>query len=102
MLTLPRHAEVSSGTGKEKVVCKKDYGDRRHWFTEADVEFFKPAYTPYIEIVGYNCDDWNLSERPLIEPEFSSEYMQNLPRKAKKNTIMRSIDNISQRIFGKR
>ena len=94
-------AEVPSGTGKEKVVCKKDYGDRRHWFTEADVEFFKPAYTPYMEIVGYNCDDWNLSERPLIEPEFSSQYMQRLPRKAKKNLIMRLLDNFWKRFLKK-
>jgi hypothetical protein len=95
-------AEVPSGTGKEKVVRKKAYGDWRHWFTEADVEFFKPAYTPYMQAVGYDCDDWKISTEPLIEPEFSSEYMQNLPRKAKKNTIMRSIDNISLRLFTKR
>ena len=90
-------AEVPSGTGKEKVVRKKAYGDWRHWYTEADVEFFKPAYTPYMEIVGYDCDDWKINERPLIEPEFSSEYMQSLPRKAKKNLIMRFIDNLLQR-----
>lgn len=94
-------AEVPSGTGKEKVVRKKAYGDWRHWYTEADVEFFKPAYTPYMEIVGYDCYDWRTSEQPLIEPEFSSQYMQRLPRKAKKNLIMRFLDNISQRFAGK-
>jgi len=91
--------EVPSGTGKEKAVRKKAYGDWRHWFTEEDVEFFKPAYTPYMEAVGYDCDDWNLNPEPVIEPEFSSDYMQSLPRKAKKNTIMRFVDNISQRLF---
>jgi hypothetical protein len=50
-------AEVPSGTGKEKVVRKKAYGDWRHWYTEDDVVFFKSAYTPYMEIVGYDCDD---------------------------------------------
>ena len=94
-------AEVPSGTGKEKVVRKKAYGDWRHWYTDADVEFFKPAYTPYMEIVGYDCEDWNLSERPIIEPEFSSQYMQSLPRKAKKNLVMRFIDNCWLRFLKK-
>jgi hypothetical protein len=95
-------AEVPVGTGKEKVVRKKAYGDWRHWFSAEDVAFFKPAYTPYMEAVGYECDDWNLNPEPVIEPEFSSEYMRGLPRKAKKNTIMRYFDNISQRLFTKR
>jgi hypothetical protein len=90
-------AEVPRGTGKEKVVRKKAYGDWRHWFTEQDVTFFKPAYAPYMEVVGYDCDDWKLSPEPVIEPQYSSEYMQSLPRKAKKNIVMRYIDNISQR-----
>ncbi len=92
-------AEVPSGTGKEKVVRKKAYGDWRHWYTEEDVALFKPAYDPYMEAVGYNCDDWDLSPVPIIEPEFSSQYMQGLPRKAKKNLIMRFLDNFSQRFL---
>jgi hypothetical protein len=92
-------AEVPSGTGKEKVVRKKAYGDWRHWYTEDDVVLYKPAYVPYMEVVGYDCDDWNLSLEPIIEPEFSSEYMQGLPRKAKKNLIMRFIDNFVQRFL---
>jgi hypothetical protein len=92
-------AEVPSGTGKEKVVRKKAYGDWRHWYTEDDVALFKSAYLPYMEAAGYDCDDWDLSSEPVIEPEFSSEYMQRLPRTAKKNLIMRFLDNFSQRFF---
>lgn len=80
---------------------KKAYGDWRHWFTENDVDFYKPAYTPYMEDVGYDCVDWNISPEPVIEPEFSSEYMQGLPRKAKQNTIIRFVDNILQRFVKK-
>jgi hypothetical protein len=94
-------AEVPSGTGKEKVVRKKAYGDWRHWYTKDDVNLFKPAYLPYMEAVGYDCDDWDLSLEPVIESEFSSQYMQDLPLKAKKNLIMRFIDNISQKLFKK-
>jgi hypothetical protein len=93
--------EVPTGTGKEKVVRKKAYGDWRHWFTEEDVSFFKTTYTPYMQAVGYNCSDWDLSPEPLIEPQFSSEYMKNLPRKARKNIIMRYFDNFSKRLFKK-
>ena len=92
-------AEVPVSTGKAKVVRKKAAGDWRHWFVDEDVSLFKPAFIPYMQVVGYDCDDWNLSPEPVIEPRFSSEYMQSLPRKAKKNTIMRFIDNISQSFF---
>ena len=94
-------AEVPVGTGKEKVVRKKAYGDWRHWFVDEDVALFKPAFLPYMQVVGYDCEDWDLNLEPVIEPQFSSEYMQSLPRKAKKNTIMRYIDNISQKLFKK-
>jgi hypothetical protein len=93
--------EVPSGTGKEKVVRKKAYGDWRHWFVETDVALFKPVLVPYMQVVGYDCDDWNLGAEPVIELQFSSEYMQSLSRKAKKNTIMRFIDKISQKLFKK-
>ena len=78
---------------------KKAYGDWRHWYTEEDVALFKQAYLPYMAAVGYDCDDWELSPEPVIEPEFSSLYMRSLPLKAKKNLIMRFIDNISQRFL---
>ena len=91
------HAEVPSGSGKEKVVRKKAYGDWRHWFTAADVALLKSAYAPYMEAVGYDRDDWHLNPEPQIEAQFSSEYMRGLTQKAKKNIIMRYFDNISQR-----
>lgn len=89
--------EVPKGTGKDKVVRKKATGDWRHWFTAEDAEWFKPAYTPYMEIIGYDINDWAPAAAPIIEPEFSSVYMQNLPKKATKNVILRYIDPIVQR-----
>lgn len=95
-------AEVPKGTGKEKVVRKKAYGDWRHWFTEKDVALFKPAYTPYMELIGYDCEDWALDPQPVIEPEFSSAYMQSLPAKVTKNVVLRYVDNLFQRWFKQR
>ena len=90
-------ATVPSASGKAKVIRKKTTGDWRHWFTAEDIEIFKPAFTPYMELIGYDCEDWSLIPNPVIEPEYSSVYMQNLPRKAAKNSLLRYIDPVIQR-----
>jgi hypothetical protein len=54
-----------------------------------------------METAGYDCDDWEINDQQVIEPEFSSLYMQSLPRKAKKNLIMRFSDNLFQRLSKK-
>ena len=90
--------EVPASTGKAKVVRKKASGDWRQWFTEQDVELFKPAYKNYMELIGYDLNDWVLEENPVIEPEYSSAYMQNLLRKATKNIILRFVDSVVQRV----
>ena len=91
-------ANVPSTSGKAKVIRKKDTGDWRHWFTEEDMELFKPAYLPYMELVGYDCNDWKPDSNPAIEPEYSSTYMQSLPRKAGKNKALRYFDTVIQKL----
>jgi hypothetical protein len=53
---------------------------------------------PYMELIGYDCDDWRPDPNPLIEPEFSSVYMQSLPRKSAKNKILRYLDPVIQKL----
>ena len=91
-------ATVPSASGKAKVIRKKSTGDWRHWFTKEDIELFKPAFMPYLELIGYDPADWAPSPDPIIEPEYSSLYMKRLPRKAKKNIILRFLDPITQRL----
>jgi hypothetical protein len=91
-------ATVPMASGKAKVIRKKATGDWRHWFTAEDVELFRPAFTHYMELIGYDCNDWTLNPSPVIEPEYSSAYMQNLLRKATKNSILRYLDPIVQRL----
>jgi len=91
-------AVVPSSSGKAKVIRKKATGDWRHWFTAEDIAHFKPAYLPYLQLIGYDCDDWHLESNPLIEPQYSSEYMQNLVRKATKNSVLRYLDPVIQRL----
>lgn len=83
-----------------KVVRKRASGDWRHWFTEEDVEVFKPAYLPYMDMIGYDRNDWGLSPNPVIEPEYSSVYMQSLPKRVVKDTILRYKDRVVQRLLG--
>jgi len=92
-------ANIPSASGQAKVIRKKATGDWRHWFTKEDVELFKPAFRPYMEIMGYDCDDWALDPSPIIEPEYSSVYMQKLTSKATTNIILRYVDPIVQRLF---
>ena len=94
--------QVPQTTVKSKVLRKKASGDWSLWFTEQDVELFKPAYKNYMELIGYDCNDWTLSANPVIEPEYSSVYIQNLTRKATKNIIQRYIDPFIQRFQKKR
>jgi hypothetical protein len=92
-------AEVPVSTGKAKVVRKKAAGDWRHWFTEEDVELFKPAYLPYMELMGYDGNDWSLSPDPVIEARYSSDYMRKLPRRKWLDSIRWVGDQISRRLM---
>ncbi len=94
-------AEVPKSTGKAKVIRKKSIGDWRHWFTEEDVEVFKPSFLPYMQLIGYDCDDWQLSTDPVIEPEYSSEYIKRLPRLKTVNAVRRVKDILVQRFLEK-
>jgi hypothetical protein len=93
--------EVPRSTGKAKVIRKKAVGDWRHWFTEEDVQIYKPAYTSYMKLIGYDFEDWYLSTNPVIEPEYSSIYMKSLPR-MKTGASIRSFKDLVLRLFGKR
>jgi len=90
-------AEIPVTTKKAKVARKKAYGEWRNWFTEEDVELFKPVYLPYMGLIGYDCDDWTLSPNPVIEPEFSSMYIKRLVRKSTLNPIRSFKDFVLSR-----
>jgi hypothetical protein len=95
-------AEVPKSSGKSKVVRKKSYGDWRDWFTEEDAALFKPAYIPYMALIGYDCDDWTPNPNPVIDPQFSSQYMMSLPRKKTFNILRWAKDIMIQRLIKRR
>ena len=79
--------EVPANTGKAKVIRKKSTGDWRNWFTAEDVEMLKPAYKPYMDTIGYDFGDWAFNPEPVIEAQYSSEYMQQLVQRAKRGPL---------------
>jgi hypothetical protein len=62
----------------KRVDRKREPGDWRHWFTEFDVEYFRPLFSDYMERYGY--DGWDLAEEPVILPEHASRYVKRLVR----------------------
>ena len=95
-------AEVPVSTGKAKVVRKKATGDWRHWFTTEDIGLYKSAYLPYMEVIGYDLEDWALDANPVIEPQFSSEYMQQLAQRKKSplGKVKKLKDRLIQHLSG--
>ena len=78
-LGFPVVAEASVAKGLERVVRRKGSGDWRDWFTPADVEAYSTgALARYMDVFGYDHDDWVLNETPAIDPTHGSAYMTAL------------------------
>jgi hypothetical protein len=74
-------AEIPETNRKSKVARQKAYGEWRNWFTREDADIFEPIYSPYLEYIGYDGDEWTPNPSPIIDPEVSSLYIQDLMRK---------------------
>jgi hypothetical protein len=61
----------------KRVVRTKSHGGWRDWYTESDVEHFKPVFQDYLDLFGYG-DDWQLNENPHIDPGTSSKYVEKI------------------------
>jgi hypothetical protein len=92
--SIKKDAEVPKSTKKSKVARRKAYGDWRNWFLEEDAEVFRAAYLPYMEAIGYDCNDWAVSSQPAIDPQFSSLYMKRLVRGNKMNPFRRLKESL--------
>jgi hypothetical protein len=72
-----------------KVARKKSTGDWRHWYTEEDVKLLRPVYTPYMNLIGYDSNDWTLHEQQVIEPKYASLYLKGLPKRRRLDSLKR-------------
>ena len=71
-LSLGSQADV--GPELQRVVRTRSYGNWADWFTEADIELFRPLLQPYLDR-HYPEADWNLKSVPRIAPEHASRYV---------------------------
>ncbi|MEP7292050.1 MAG: hypothetical protein ABI835_09710 [Chloroflexota bacterium] len=56
------------------------HGDWRNWFTEQDVNYFKPIFEAYMRKYDY-ADEWALAQQPQIAPEHSTGYIERTVKK---------------------
>lgn len=51
------------------------HGAWRHWFTEGDVDYYRPLLSRCMARMGY-ADDWELAASPRIPADSSSDYVR--------------------------
>jgi hypothetical protein len=88
---LPREDRVKART--------KSYGDWRNWFTEEDVRIFEPLFAPYMELVGYDGDDWALDPEPKLDPATASLYMRRIAAEGRFDRL-RDVKEGMRRLYG--
>ncbi|MDD5610421.1 MAG: hypothetical protein PHH69_02620 [Candidatus Omnitrophica bacterium] len=58
-----------------RVIRTRGEGAWRNWFTEEDIAFFKPLFSGFMEVFGYDIADWDLHKEQKILPEHCSGYV---------------------------
>jgi hypothetical protein len=54
-----------------------------------------------MEAIGYDCNDWALDPEPVIEPQFSSEYMAGLLKRKPLDSLRWFKDSMLKRLAQK-
>ena len=70
--------DVEIDNERKRIVRSKAYDNWRRWFTQEDVDFFKPVLSTYLDTMGYDADDWQLIEEDSLPAEEGSAYMTKL------------------------
>ena len=94
---------VSDGEVSEsfsRVARSKKADNWRQWFTEEDVDYLKPVFTPFLRDMGYNEEDWALCHPTTLDPKQGSEYLKSLAGERKKKYTI-GVKKIINRILGK-
>ena len=63
------------GEPYKRVERSRSYGEWVHWFTPADVEFYRPLFVEYMNFFGYG-DDYSLQSKRAINRQNSIDYIQ--------------------------
>lgn len=60
------------------VARSQAHSDWRRWFTEEDVDFYRPVFGAYLAAQGYDAEDWRLDPQQTLDPKQGSAYMSGL------------------------
>jgi len=66
----------------KRVVRTKSDGNWRNWFTQMDIDFMQSWISPWLTRNGYDGKDWELNEKPIINPNHCSLYFARLVKEA--------------------
>ena len=90
-LGLELRGETTVPSEHQRVVRTRAHGNWRRWFTEVDVEFFRPILSDFLECFGYDPDDWELTPVDHLPASEGSEYMEKLYNKTSRGGASRSL-----------
>ncbi len=71
------HTDVAVDKRYERVVRSKGAGEWQDWFTDEDVELFRPIYQPYLDLFP-RYDWWQLNPNPVIDRATSLDYIARI------------------------
>ncbi len=63
---------------ESRVVRSKASGAWREWFTDADVNVFRPMTHRWLTEINGDPNDWELSSSPVLDPTTTVEYVRDL------------------------
>jgi len=65
----------------QRVVRTRSFDNWRRWFTDEDVDFFRPILSEFLATMGYDPDDWRLEYPQSLPSAEGSDYMTKLYEK---------------------
>lgn len=77
-LDIPLAGDVTVPGEHQRVVRTRGYDNWRRWFTEDDVDFFRPILADFLATMGYDADDWRLQPVDHLPESEGSAYMEKL------------------------
>lgn len=77
-LEVPLLGAAEVGHMYSRVARTKASGSWRKWFSQEDVEFFKPLLAPYMATFGYDSEDWEVGKSEPIPSIEGSDYVKKI------------------------
>jgi hypothetical protein len=88
------------GPTLNRVVRTKGYGNWKDWFTQEDINYFRPIFTPFMERYSYG-GDWRVNVDKRINPEHCSLYALRNINEKRNNAGLEYIGFNERGIFNK-